>query len=167
MADYNIYIHTVGTSGNNSSPTTPFQLRGTEQTASGSGESIDGGFSPSTIVQKGAAFISNPDSAIGAVMASTIGKIGIAAFVVNTVTKITDKALTMYNNYATTASGNYKFSIEYNNYKTALHNALTPFSTEVNRQLNQLQINKENAKNEQERMLLGGTIINAPYGRYL
>lgn len=166
MADYNIYIHTVGTSGNNSSPTTPFQLRGTSET-SGTGEIVSGGFDPSTTVKKGAAFISNPDSAIGAVMASTIGQMGVLTFALGTAIRITDKALTMYNNYATTASGNYKFAIDYNNFKQRIHNILTPFSTEINRQLNQLQINKENAKNQQERMLLGGTIINAPYGRYL
>jgi len=166
MADYNIYLHSVSNAKGNESPTTPWQLLGGEggDNVGGSG---GGGFSPSTAIHAGAAFLRNPDSAIGGVMSSTLGKLGIVGFIAVTAVKLTDKAITMYNGYASSANGDYKFAIDYNNFKNAIHTAFHPFSTELERQQNALQIKKDNLKNEQDRLLLGGSFINSPYGRYL
>lgn len=169
MADYNIYLTSVGNNGQgNSSPTTPWQLRGGVGGSGGdSGENMGGGFDPSNAVRRGAAFLQNPDSLIGSVLKTPIGKLGIAAVVIGAAINITDKAITMYQSYASPASGDYKFQIDYSNFKQSVHNFMHPFSTEIQRQFNQLQIKKENLANEQARLLLGGTYLNAPYGRYL
>lgn len=161
--DYNIYIHSVSANGNQS-PTSPWQL----QSDDSNGEIVSGGgFSPSSTVKKAGAFLSNPDSLIGKVMATGVGKLGVAAVIISTIIRLTDKAITMYQSYAAPASGDYKFQIEYNNFKQTMHNVMTPFSTEIQRQQAELQIKKEKLANEQQMQLLGGTMINSPYGRYL
>jgi hypothetical protein len=169
MADYNIYLTSVGNDGQgNSSPTTPWQLRGGAGGSGGdSGDNMGGGFDPSNAVRRGAAFLQNPDSMIGSVLRTPIGKLGIASVIIGAAINITDKAVTMYQSYSSSASGNYKYQIEYSNFKQNLHNFMHPFSNEVQRQMSALQIKKENLANEQERLLLGGSVLNAPYGRYL
>lgn len=159
MPDYNIYIRTLGTSGGESSPTQPW---------SDDGET--GGKNPATAINKVSGFIQNPDSIIGSIMRTPIGKIGAAAVLVGAMVaaiSITDKAINMYQSYASSASGDYKYQIEYNNFKTQIHNGFHPFSTEIRKQMFNLQIKKENLANEQQRLLLGGTFLNSPYGRYL
>ena len=72
--DYNIYIHTIGTNGQGQSPTTPWQVAMSDE---GSGDVVSGGnFNPSSAVRKGASFLQNPDSAIGSLLKTPIGKIG-------------------------------------------------------------------------------------------
>lgn len=164
-SDYNIYIHTIGSNGQDRSPTTPWQVAMSDE---GSGDVVSGGdFNPSSAVRKGASFLSNPDSAIGSILKTPIGKIGAVGIAIMAAIHLTDKAITMYQAYAAPASGDYKFQIEYNNFKQSIHNTFHPFSTEIQRQYNTLQIKKENLANEQARLLLGGTYINSPYGRYL
>lgn len=161
--DYNIYIHTVS-QGGNQSPTTPWQLR----TSGNENGTIPGGdSSPSTAVQEGASFLRNPDSLIAGVMSTAIGKLGIGAIIVKAIADITDKAISMYQSYASTASGDYKFQITYNNFKTAIQSVMHPFSTGLQAQMRDLQIKKENLANEQQRLLLGDSVINSQYGRYL
>ena len=168
MADYNIYIHTVSTSGE-SSPTTPWQLKddGGESTGS-SGETVSGGgFSPSTAVRRAGAFLTNPDSAIGSVLSSTVAKAGIAAFAVGTLIKITDIVLTEYSNAESTLGGKSDLSRNIANFKQTIHNIFHPYSMVMDVFRTSQKIRAENAQNEQERLLLGGTLTNSPYGRYL
>lgn len=166
MPDYNIYIHAINNGTSQASPTTPWQLK--EGSGSADGGTISGGGgSPASMISKGAAFITNPDSLIGGIVSSTWGKMGIAGVVIAAAISITDKAVTMYQGYASSASGDYKAAIDYNNFKAVVHNVFRPFSTEVQRQQMVLQIKKDNLANEQQRLLLGGSFINSPYGRYL
>lgn len=163
MADYNIYIHGDG-GGNNDDPTKPFQTR----------NDGEGKFDPTQVVSKASSFVQNPDSIISSTMGAGIravakaGVVGaLAVIAVKTVVGITDKVITLYNNYASSAGGNYNGIITYNNFKQTIHNVFTPVSTEIQRQQAQLEIRKANAVNEQQRLLTGGTILNAQNGRYL
>ena len=161
--DYNIYIRTRGSGGGVDSQTTPWQLKtsdGEFQQDTGSG---DGGFS----VKQAGAFLANPDSAISKVLNTPAGKVGAVIGVICTLAAITGKVISMYDAYRSSATGDFQFQIGYNNFKQHIQNLLHPFSTEVQRQMSSLQIKKDNLKAEQERLLLGGTILNAPYGRYL
>lgn len=165
MADYNIYIHAFS---GESSPTTPFQLRESGESAGGS-ESPGGG-SAFTAITRMSAFISNPDSMIGNVASTATGTIGKAsigfAFLI-ALAAIVKKSADYYIPIVASASGDYGFQIAYNNFNQTIHNILTPFSTEFQRRRNVIEINKKNAKNEQERILTGGTIYGSQYGRYL
>lgn len=161
--DYNIYIHTVS-QGGNESPTIPWQLK---TTGNENGAVAGGEFSPSTAVKEGASFLRNPDSLIAGVMSTAIGKLGVGALIVKVIANITDKAITMYQSYAAPASGDYKFQIAYNNFKAGIQSVMHPFSTGLQAQMRDLQIRKENLANEQQRLLLGDSVINSQYGRYL
>ena len=160
--DYNIYLRTISTT-REASPTTPWQVSG----EGGSNEVIGDGFSPASAITRGAAVLRNPDSLISGVLSTGIAKAGIIGIAFMAAIHITDRAITMYQSYAAPASGDFKTSIDYNNFKVQIHNTFHPFSTEIQRQQNRLQIKKENLANEQQRLLLGGTFLNSPYGRYL
>lgn len=173
MADYNIYIHSFG---NYDSPTTPFQVREESDTSGvgGEGGSGGGGFGA---IRRAASFVSNPDSALGAVMntasgairtaAKALGPVGIITILFGAAIKIASKVDEMYMSYASPASGDFRRLYQYENTKQAIHMLTHPFSTEIQRQKAQLQIKMQNAKNEQEMLLTGGTIYNSKYGRYL
>lgn len=156
MPDYNIYIRTLGTSGGESSPTQPW---------SDDGET--GGTSPANAVKKVGSFIQNPDSLIGAVFRSPIGKLGIIGAVAAIAINVTDKATSNFFAYSSSASGDFKTAVAYNNVKTSIHNFFHPFSNAMQVQFNKLEIRKQNLANEQQRLLLGGSFLNSPYGRYL
>lgn len=164
MADYNIYIRTRSTLFG-SNPVTPWQFR--EGQENESGESSIGGFSPANAIRRGAAFAANPDSLISNVLHTTIGRIGLISVAATAAWNITDKAISMYQSFAAPASGDYKFQIDYSNFKQQIHNAFHPISIAIERQRNLLELRKQNLANEQQRLLLGGTFLNSPYGRYL
>jgi len=165
--DYNIFIHSDLSTA--SKPTTPKQLR-----PKGANGESDKGTNIAGAISKVGSFIQNPDSAISAVMGKGVGAIasaGVVGAIIVVAAKVifgtADKVITTYNNYASSASGDYARAITYNNFKQALTNTLHPVSTEISRQQAQLQIKKQNAINEQQQLLTGGTILNSEYGRYL
>lgn len=165
MADYNIFIHSLT---NYESPTTPVQLRENADISGVGGEGGEGG-SGFGFVRRTAAFLTNPDSLIGEVQSTASGVISkiapIAALVA--VIGIGKKVVDLYVPYSSNASGNYDFQIKYNNFNQVLRNITHPFGTAIQRQIAMLDMKKENAKNEQERLLFGGTIYDSKYGRYL
>lgn len=171
MADYNIYIHAFS---GESSPTSPFQLRGGSSDEGGVEGSAASGGDAFGLIRRASSFIQNPDSAIGKVantasgaLMSGVGKIGIAIFAVGALLKITKSVADKYIAYSTSATGDYAFQIKYNNFFQVMHNALHPVSNEIQRQYTQLEIIKRNQKVEQERLLFGGTIYTDKYGRNL
>ena len=166
MADYNIYIRNIGGgSGGESSPTTPFQVGGGD----GFAAKDTGQF-----ISKAGSIVQTPDSAFS--MAGNVGVgvvsgafpwIGIAILVATVLYNTANSIYEKYNNYVTTATGNYDRSTRYSNVKNMLSRAMKPYTAEVQRQMAVLEMKKANAKNEQEMSLFGGTVLNSPYGRYL
>lgn len=166
MADYNIYIHSYS---QYDAPTTPFQLRTESDTSGVGGEGGGSGGSGFGAVRRAASFFTNPDSAIGqatGAVASAAGKI-LPFALLGAGLSIAKKVLDLYVSYSSSATGDYSFKIKYDNYFQSIQNATKPFSAEIQRQFNILEINKNNARNEQERLLFGGTIYTDRYGRYL
>lgn len=165
--DYNIYIHSISTVSNES-PTTPFQLRNNgEVNAAGSADAVSGGGGAATAVRMGAAFLMHPDSSISGVMSTAVGKLGVVAAVASVVKDVTFKAFEQMGAYLAVQAGEYELQYGFNNFKQVLHNVFTPFSTYHEIERNRWHLRVENAKSEQKRLLLGGSIINANYGRYL
>ena len=168
MADYNIYIHAF--TGSNS-PTTPTQLRtDIDESSGGSGENGGKAFG---LIRKAASFLRNPDSLISATQSAASGTlgtiigVGLVAFGFKAAINIADKVITTYHSFADPNTGDYKFSIDYANVKTTINNFLHPFSALISQQQNYYEIKRENKRNEQAELLLGGTIYNSRYGRYL
>lgn len=166
--DYNIYIHTVS-QGGNESPTTPWSLRGIGEQTNGDGnENISGGgFSPSTAIKRGAAFLSNPDSLIGTALSTPIGKIGIAAVVIKAAIDITKKTINTYQSFYAPNTGDYRFQTQYNNFNRTLDAVKQPFSTGISILQGMLEEKRKDSISEQKRLLTGGTILNSSSGRYL
>lgn len=173
MADHNIYIRYVGAgTGTNqaSSPTTPWSLSSASENASGgANDNVNGGggFSPSSVIKRGANYLMHPGSMVSDIFNTTIGRVGLAVGAIKIIEGITNKAINMYQSYAAAASGDFKFQIDYSNFKQQIHNTFHPIQTEINRQYNNLQLKKDTLASEQQRLLLGGTATNSPYGRYL
>lgn len=163
MADYNIYIRTVGGGDGSGSPTTPFQTGGG-----------DGYAAAEQFISKAGAFASNPDSAIGAVKDTAVGAVsskipwvGIVILAVKILASVTDSVLSKYYSYTSSATGDYTNAIKYNNVKQVIHNITHPISTMYNKQQAQLEVANANMRLKQEQLLTGGTILNSPNGRFL
>ncbi len=163
MADYNIYIRTIGGEGGEGSAVKPFQTGGG-----------DAAKEASQFISKAGAFLENPDSAIGAVKSAGVGTlskalpwVGVAILAASILVKIGTSVADKYFAYTSSASGDYSDSIAYSNFKQSIHNAFTPFSTAIRVQMAKLEIRKANERNKQEMLLTGGTILNSQYGRYL
>lgn len=164
MADYNIYIRTIGGDSGEGSAVKPFQTGGG-----------DGGGEVSQFVSKTTSFISNPDTAIrglfttkaGAVFSSMVGGVGAVVAMYAAAIKITDTVLTSYHSVVDPLSGDYNFSINYGNFKKQLNNFMHPFSTFMSSLQSANEIKVQNARNNQLMQQFGGTIYNSKYGRYL
>lgn len=168
MADYNIYIRTIGGEGGEGSAVKPFQTGGGD---GGEGFSAS---QASQFVSKTGAFLENPDSGIGMAKNAAVGTVsralpwvGVAILAATIVAKIGLSITDKYFSYASSATGDYQDAIAYSNIKQSLSNAFSPFSTAIRIQMKNLEIRKTNERLRQEQLLTGGTILNSQYGRYL
>lgn len=165
--DYHIYLHN-STSGQQAPQTTPKQVKPIEQRTSGKTKpNVSGMIATTTNL------ITNPDSLISSAMSKsagvlkTVGKFVVPLFITHALYRITDKIATEYFAITETASGDYTGSFVLGNIKQSIHNLTHPFSTVFSSFKAQHQIKIGNMRTEQERLLLGGTIYNSNYGRYL
>lgn len=163
MADYHIYLH--NSAGETPNPTKPKETQ-------------EGGKNKKTsptvnFINQATNLIVNPDSLISSAKTKIGGtlksaaKIAVPLAIAGALIKIGDKVITEYLSFSETASGNYTGSFAYGNFKQSVHNFFHPFSTWLGHEKAKLQIKVGNLRNEQERLLLGGTIYNSNYGRYL
>ena len=87
--------------------------------------------------------------------------------IIASVVGIGKKVMDLYVPVSASASGDYSFKIRYDNFFQELHNFTHPFSSAIERQQLVLETKKQNARNEQERLLFGGSIYSSKYGRNL
>lgn len=161
--DYNIYIHN-GSDG--TSQTSPSQLK-----ESGNSSLTEGAFSNASTL---GSFISNPDSIFGNLKSSAVGGlmayggyIGLIAIAISKLKQIVNSTTVNFLSVKSIATGNYKPINTYNNWSSFINNVTNPINTMFEHQKATLEIRKQNAMNEQESMLFGGSVINSPYGRYV
>lgn len=164
MADYNIYIRNVGGEGSSGSPTSPFQT--------GGGDGV--GQDALNFVSKAGSFASDPDSAIGTAAGTAVGAVSsispwikIAVVLAGVAVSISGKVYDKFLAYNTAASGDYTKSIRYSNFKKQIANNMNPVKTSWAVEQRELEMRLASARNAQEMLLTGGTILNSPYGRYL
>lgn len=157
MPDYNIYIHSVGSGdgdGNATKPKTDKDSKTKPKTAQK--------------IAKGIGLLSNPDSLISegiGIAAKEVSKAVPAVAVAYAVLKVSDRMITITQQFQVASTGDYSSQIAYSNFKQGIKNALTPFSTSLN-----LALARHNAKIEQQRVnqqisLLGESVINQGYVR--
>lgn len=156
--DHNIYIHDKTNSTN---PTQPTEMGGktTPQGFNG-GKSITStpttGFSPENQITDVAGGVASKGIVFAAV-----------AIAVKKTVQIGKSIVSYGANYYSTESGDYKFMNGWNNMWQGINNIKDPVQTVLSLHTNWQHIKIENNRKEQEKLLLGGTIINAEYGRYI
>lgn len=172
MADYNIYIHSYG---QYDAPTTPFQLRAESDTSGVGGEGGGSGGSGFGAVRRAASFLTNGESLIGQIMSTPVGAIGVSVaggvavtkLLVDGAFKTVDKVMSLYNRFIVPNTGKYKQSIEWANVMNTYNSMNHPFQSFLASIQARQEIERNNAKNEQAELLLGGSIYSSRYGRYL
>lgn len=167
MADYNIYIHAIGTGSNNGgfNPTVPWSLReggeGSSPTEAWSGSSSgSGSFLPLAGIGRTAAFLSNPDSIVGSAVSSAFKFLPIVAaagIIIKTGLKIYENAL----DFSILEGGDYSQQVSYQNFRQTISNIFSPFNTTFNAFRQETAWRVENSKKTQQRALLGDSVINA------
>lgn len=155
MADYNIYIHSASSNnGTSDSPTTAWSK---DNQGSSSDDNTGAWVNKAT---QAIGFVQNPDSLIqkgvGAV-AKAVPWVAVAYAAV----KLGTKAVDTYYNFEVLNTGSYGSQMAWNNVKTALTSALTPFSTTMQYIYSTQQVRIENQKRQLTRELLGDSEINS------
>lgn len=151
--DYNIYIHNLGGSNNQSSPTkawTSEQSSPTKAWTSSIEESESSG---------GMKGMSSPVAAFKAV-GSVIKAHPVISAAVAVIT-LADKIISFVSPHITLETGDYRFTTHYNNFKSGLGVLFKPFSS-INAIWNENQQNYlSRVKGEQSRLMLGESFDNS------
>lgn len=142
--DYNIYIH------DRTSQNKPTQARttgGSFTTSKTSETQQTSGFSIGSMVssQKFAKF----------------GKFGIAIAVVAAAVKIGDSVVSTIEPFVTRETGDYRFSVAYNNVKSMISAVTNPFQTALSTLTNIQETRLFNQRQEQQRLLIGDSVVNS------
>ena len=141
--DYNIYIHDK-TSGQSK----PTQAR------------VGGG--TNTTPKESASQLQSSDGKLSAAsQLFKVGKAGKVAVIMYAAYKIADKVVSTIEPFVTRETGDYRFSVTYNNYKSALGVVLNPIGSVTSYLSYQQEIRLFNQRQEQARMLLGEGSINS------
>lgn len=154
MADYNIYIHDLSSGASQESQTTPWKV-GAENNqtkawaTSAEGESGVGngsGFSLSSLL---AVFKGGSAASSVPAVAGVIAAYGIA-------TRFIDTTLP----FITRETGDYRFAIQYQNFKAAIHTIWNPVSATISYLTFMQESRLFNKKQEQGRLLVGESYNN-------
>ena len=145
--DYNIYIHDKTSS--QSKPTQARKGGGTNTTAqknsSAKKETSSGGFSLQSLKEG----------------MGSMGKAAIIAFAVKKAVDLAVKVVDTVEPFVTRETGDYRFSITYNNVKQVISNFKNPLGTILSAQT-YYQTNRLFAeKQEQQRLLIGDSFVNS------
>ena len=144
--DYNIYIHDKTSS--QSKPTQARKGGGTNTTAqkqTSSGTTASGGFSLQSLKEG----------------MGSMGKAAIIAYAVKKAVDLAVKVVDKVEPFVTRETGDYRFSITYNNVKQVISNFKNPLGTILSAQT-YYQTNRLFAeKQEQQRLLIGDSFVNS------
>lgn len=164
MADYNIYVHTIGGGGSvKSNPTTPWSQR-----ADSGNNGDDGGLSVGganlASFGKVVGTLTNPDSIVSNALSFTKKALPIvaAAFIV---TSAMEKVASLQCNYAAEIHGDYRYAHAWNNYQATKNLLFSPISTMYGAHLESTRRNVEDERRRTQASLLGDSVINSYYGR--
>lgn len=147
--DYHIYIHGDSSNFNGGgNQTKPFSAK--EETGF-SGQEIAGkAFQTASTIASGNA-VSSGAAALGKIM--PLVAITIAAI------KVYDKIITTGLSHVEEYTGNYKWNVDYNNFKTQLNNTIHPIRHFLSVKHQEAQFNKQNKEIAQQNRLIGNSIL--------
>lgn len=165
MADYNIYIHAIGTGGSTANnPTIPWSAReGDEAMSPTTAFPANFGTNGSGVAKaiiKASSIAQNPDSVLSQAVsnvAKAIPFVAAAFAVVKLAVSTADTALDFY----TMQTGEYTGKIGWNNFKQVMAVPFHPFSSMIDAYKQEVRWGIENSKRTQERQLLGDSVINS------
>lgn len=163
MADYNIYIHAIGT-GNQTAfnPTVPWSQRQESESIAPTQSSGGGLSSMGTLgaISRVGAFMSNPNSIVSSAfskVAKAIPYVAAAYVVVNTLVKGYETAM----DFAAIESGDYGIKMEWENQRRILHAITDPIGTQIQYVKTKMQLKIDNERHRLNRELLGDSVLNS------
>lgn len=158
MSDYNIYIHSDTFSGDGlSDKTTPSANKPTADSEISS-------FTPMSVMQNGISkaiqfesggFNSFINTGVS-MLAKQVPYIAIGIMLYHVTEKIVTNSLNLYEQY----TGNYTYSLNFNNFKTMVGNFMNPISLWRYNNQRTAEFNANNKRIEQQRTLIGNTFSN-------
>ena len=157
MPDYNIYIHSSITASSGEATKPWSSGKSSSNSPWGVDESLASKLTQN--VSKVSGVMLNPDSLIS----QGIGAIAKAVpwvALVYVVAKTIDKVATTCINYGVLETGDYRDSINYNNFKSQFSWLYKPFSNAYNEMQAQNKFRIDDYRKLQQRQLLGDSVIN-------
>lgn len=146
--DYHIYLHSEG-NGSSGNKTTPFSSR--EDNENSAFQNI------TSTAFNGAKTIASGNAVNTGV--ATLGKIAPVVALTVVSIKVLDKIMTIGLSHVAEYTGNYKYSVDYNNFKTEMYNAIHPIRYWLSIQHQRAQFNKQNKEIAQQDKLIGNSIL--------
>ena len=162
MADYNIYIHSSITASSGEATKPWSSGKSSSNTPWGSGDSLASKITQN--VSKVSGVMMNPDSLISqgiGFIAKAVPWVALVYVVAKTIDKVASTCL----NYDVLETGDYRSSIDYNNFKSQMSWVFKPFSNAWNEMQAQNKYRIDDYKKSQQRQLLGDSVINASTNR--
>ena len=169
MADYNIYIHAIGTGTQTAfNPTTPWSQRGEggksptqpwDSGGTGIIGSLQSGMAAGTMLGGSEAIAESSEAATSGGWGSVL--VTAAVFVAKQLIQLPGKIET----YQALMSGDKMWLTFREDVRQGFQNTMKPLSTEKQAHYNRIQIAQQNQKRALDRELLGDSVINRYAGR--
>ena len=162
MPDYNIYIHS-SISASSGDATKPWS---SSRSSSTNPWNSDDSFSSNAIknVSKVSGVMMNPDGLISQGVGMLIKAVPWIAIAM-VVAKIIDRVVSTSTSYNSLETGDYKDTVNWNNFKSTTSWIFRPFSTAWNEIQAQNKYRIDDYRKNQQRALLGDSVINSFYNR--
>lgn len=154
MADHNIYIHAIGGTGSEQSPTSPWQNGGAEQTKG------EGNGAIPNFIARSAMFLSNPDSLVSSAF-SKVATFGIAFASAKIVTSVTLNTLQLVADWHSLYSGDFAPATLISDVRESFNNAFRPISTVIENHRRNVTYRMADTRNSMKLQLLGDSVINS------
>lgn len=153
MADYKIYIHSYAEGGGTTAPTKPWD-----------NQPSNGETSPFEVaenaIQKTQQFATSGFSSAANTGVATLSRAFPAVALAVVAAKVAESILTTGFQHVETYTGHYEYSMGFNNFKTAVSNAFNPMGVWFKNMHREYQFNLQNKRIEQERTLVGNSILS-------
>ena len=161
MADYNIYLHAIGTGGATSdNPTIPWSQREGGAAFSQTSSQSEGGSGGFGTFMKATAYAQNPDS----IVSNAFGKYGKAMAVVGAAyacVKMTQALQDHIIGFVEVENGAQLARIRMEDARQNFNNVIRPINAIVQYNRTEKQWQRENYKQQSQRDLLGDSVINS------
>ena len=156
MADYNIYIHSTSTVGQNDNPTRAWSNQIVQTPTAAWKESDMSGQGLNDPLSNVAPFIANESMEALKYGGSTLSTIAVAAAIIKTGWE----ALKLHDSFASANKGDFRLTLSMRNFETMVNSVFRPVSTTIGYLRSEFEINRENQRRTMQLELLGDSDIN-------